>query len=72
MKTLAALISVAAVTFAIGGSAQAKSAWDQLSETAPRSDAPFGQLEQTAPRSGPVLELSARGLGFEDLERTAP
>ena len=53
----------AALTFvtALAGPAGAKSVWDQLAESAPRTDKPFIDIDRTAPRSV-----------FTDLADTAP
>ena len=71
MKYLTALAPALSVIAALSGSASAKSVWDQISETAPRSGVSedlnltsvFETLHETAPRSGGV---------FGDLQKNAP
>ena len=61
MKHIAVLAAVLSVVAALGGPASAKSVWDQLAESAPRTDKPFVDIDMTAPRSV-----------FTDLADTAP
>lgn len=61
MKSVAVMFAAATVLVAFGGPAHAKSLWEQISETAPRMEKPFGDLELSAPRSV-----------FTDLQNTAP
>jgi hypothetical protein len=61
MRHIAALAAALSVVAALGGPASAKSVWDQLAESAPRTDKPFVDIDMTAPRSV-----------FTDLADTAP
>ena len=61
MRHIAALAAVLSVVAALGGPASAKSVWDQLAESAPRTDKPFVDIDMIAPRSV-----------FTDLADTAP
>jgi hypothetical protein len=51
MHRIAALVAALSFVGGLGGPASAKSAWDQLSDTAPRTDKPFIDIDMTAPRS---------------------
>lgn len=63
MKYLTILAAGLSVIIALAGPASAKSLWDQISESAPRSDKPFVDIDLTAPRSDGV---------FGELEKNAP
>jgi len=61
MHHIAALAAALSVVAALGGPASAKSVWDQLAESAPRTNKPFVDIDMTAPRTV-----------FSDLADTAP
>lgn len=61
MNYVTALVAALSVIATLSGPASAKSIWDQLSESAPRTDKPFVDIDMVAPRSV-----------FTDLADTAP
>lgn len=61
MKYITSLAAALSFIVMLGGPASAKSVWDQLAESAPRTDKPFVDIDMTAPRSV-----------FTDLADTAP
>ena len=74
MKYLTALATALTVIVALSGSASAKSVWDQISETAPRSGV-FENLNLTAPKRvfDTLNETAPRSDGvFGELEKNAP
>lgn len=74
MKQVALLCAAAWALAVLGGTANAKTAWEQISETAPRMEKPFEDLALSAPRSVFVdIEATAPRAGtFEDLDKMAP
>ena len=53
--------------------ASAKSFWDQLNDTAPRSDGVFGDLQNAAPRSPfDQINSTAPRAPFDQINDTAP
>lgn len=75
MKSIAVMFAATAIVAALGVPAHAKSVWEQISETAPRMEKPFGDLELSAPRSVFTdLQNTAPhdSAVFEDLAKTAP
>lgn len=73
MKYLTAFV-IALSTIALSGPSSAKSLWDQINETAPRSSV-FDDLNLTAPKSvfEGLNETAPRSDGvFGELEKNAP
>lgn len=74
MKLPTALLTALLISATFTGSASAKSVWDQISETAPRSGV-FEDLQLTAPKSvfDTLNDTAPRSDGvFGDLEKNAP
>jgi hypothetical protein len=74
MKSLQAIVAALSILTAFAGSASAKTIWNQISETAPRS-AVFEDLSMTAPKTvfETLGESAPRSDGvYGDLERNAP
>jgi hypothetical protein len=72
MKCIAAFVFALSV---LSGPASAKTLWDQISETAPRSGGVFEDLNLTAPKSvfETLNETAPRSDGvFGELEKNAP
>lgn len=74
MKYLTAIATALSIVGALGGSASAKSIWDQISEAAPRSGV-FDDLQLTAPKTvfDTLNETAPRSDGvYGELEKNAP
>jgi len=74
MKYLTAFVATMSVFGVLSGAASAKSVWDQISETAPRSSV-FEDLKLTAPKSvfEGLNETAPRSDGvYGELEKNAP
>ena len=73
MRRITALLT-AAIIIALAGPASAKSVWEQLSKTAPRTDKPFSDIDMTAPRSvfTDLADTAPRAEIFDDLQKAAP
>ena len=72
MKYVTAFVFILSV---LSGPVSAKTLWDQISETAPRSGSVFGDLNLTAPRSvfETLNDTAPRSDGvFGELEKNAP
>ena len=75
MKGLIALkVATAIAAFGLLATpASAKSVFDQLNDTAPRSDGVFGDLQSTAPRSPfDQINTTAPRSPFDQINETAP
>jgi hypothetical protein len=75
MKHVAVLSAVIAIAGLLADSANAKTVWDQITESAPRSDKPFVDIDMMAPRSvfGDFQNTAPRAVStFGDLATTAP